>query len=36
LRSRYSAAIVIAFFAVPALAQTPAGTTPMRVAGTVD
>ena len=36
MRSTYSAAIVIALLAVPALAQTPAGTTPTRVAGTVD
>ena len=36
MRSTYSAAVVIALLAVPALAQTPAGTTPMRVAGTVD
>ena len=36
MRSTYSAAVVIALLAVPALAQTPTGTTPMRVAGTVD
>ena len=36
MRSTYSAAVVIALLAVPALAQTPAGTTPTRVAGTVD
>ena len=36
MRSTYSAWVVIALLAVPALAQTPAGTTPTRVAGTVD
>ena len=36
MRSTYSAGVVIALLAVPALAQTPAGTTPTRVAGTVD
>src|SRR5215813_7779618 len=36
MRSTYSAAVVIALLAVPALAQTPAGTTSTRVAGTVD
>jgi len=36
MRSTYSAWVVIALLAVPALAQTPAGTTPTRVTGTVD
>ena len=36
MRSTYSAGVVIALLAVPALAQTPAGTTPTRVTGTVD
>ena len=36
MRSTYSAGVVIALLAVPALAQTPAGTTPTRVTGTLD
>jgi len=36
MRSTYSAWVVIALLAVPALAQTPAGTTPTRVTGTLD
>ena len=36
MRSIYIAAVAIAFLAVPAGAQTPPATTPMRVAGTVD
>jgi hypothetical protein len=36
MRSTPIAAVCIAFLAVPASAQTPPATTPMRVAGTVD
>ena len=36
MRSTFIAAVCIAFLAVPASAQTPPATTPMRVAGTVD
>jgi hypothetical protein len=36
MRSTSIAAVCIAFLAVPASAQTPPATTPMRVAGTVD
>jgi hypothetical protein len=36
MRSTSIAAVLIAFLAVPASAQTPPATTPMRVAGTVD
>jgi hypothetical protein len=36
MRSTCIAAVCIAFLAVPASAQTPPATTPMRVAGTVD
>jgi hypothetical protein len=36
MRSTFIAAVCIAFLAVPASAQTPPATTPMRVAGKVD
>jgi hypothetical protein len=36
MRSRFIAAVFIAFLAVPAGAQSPPATTPMRVAGTVE
>jgi hypothetical protein len=36
MRPTYIAAVIVALVAVPALAQTPPGATPMRVAGTID
>ena len=36
MRSTYIATVFIALLALPALAQTPPATTPMRVAGTID
>jgi hypothetical protein len=36
MRSTYIAAVIVTLVGLPALAQTPPATTPMRVAGTID